>query len=295
MNMNAADQPKPVISFIGLGIMGAAMAGNLLKAGYQLRVYNRTPAKMEPLVAEGALPHDSPEQAAAGADVVITMVGLPSDVEAVYLTPGGIVESARSGAILIDMTTSSPSLAARIHEAASARGLHSLDAPVSGGDAGARNAQLSIMVGGESDVFERALPVLKIMGSNVVLQGGPGAGQHTKMCNQVVIAGTMLGVAEGLAYARKSGLDAHRVLESISAGAAGGFLLNAFGRKMLEGDFAPGFMIEHFIKDIKIALAEADAIGLNLSGLRTAHDQYQKRSEAGDSRAGTQALFKNYT
>ncbi len=285
---------KPAVAFIGLGIMGGPMAGHVLAAGHALHVYNRTAAKAAALVENGAVLHDSPGAAAAAADIVITIVGLPSDVEQVYLGAGGIIERAKPGAILIDMTTSSPSLAIRIHEAAAARGLAALDAPVSGGEAGAKSAKLSIMVGGDADAFERARPVLEAMGANIVLQGGPGAGQHTKMANQTVIAGTMLGVAEGLSYARRAGLDPHRVLSSIGTGAASGFLLNGLGPKMVDGDFAPGFMIEHFVKDMGIALAEAEAAGLDLAGLATALGRYRALAEAGDGRAGTQALIKSY-
>lgn len=288
------DRSGLTVAFIGLGIMGSAMAANLLKAGHVLHVSTRTPSKAAPLVEAGAILHDDPGSAAAEADIVITIVGLPGDVEAIYLGEGGIIERAKAGALLIDMTTSSPSLACRIHDAAAARGLAALDAPVSGGDVGAREARLSIMVGGEAGAFERAMSVFSAMGTNIVLQGPAGAGQHAKMCNQIVIAGTMLGVAEGVAYARAAGLDAARVLGSIGTGAAGGFLLNMLGPKMVEADYSAGFMIEHFVKDMSIALSEADAGGLDLAGLRTAIEQYRKRLDAGEGREGTQALIKSY-
>jgi 3-hydroxyisobutyrate dehydrogenase len=222
------------------------------------------------------------------------MVGYPQDVEEVYLGADGIVVGARDGAILIDMTTSSPELAARIAGMAAARGIRALDAPVSGGDIGARDAKLSIMVGGDPAAFDAALPVLQRMGTNIVLQGGPGAGQHAKMCNQIVIASTVMGVCEGLAYARGAGLDAETVLKSIGGGAASGFQLNVLGGRIIKGDFAPGFFIEHFIKDMSIALAEAERMQLPLPGLALAKRLFDELKAKGYGRAGTQALFKYY-
>lgn len=285
---------KSTIAFIGLGIMGSSMALNLIKAGFPLHVSTRSPAKAAPLVEAGAVLHATAGEAAAEADVVITIVGLPSDVEEVYFSEGGILDRARKGAILIDMTTSSPSLAVRISEEAARRGLSALDAPVSGGDIGAREARLSIMVGGDAETFERAMPVFQAMGTNIVHQGAAGAGQHTKACNQIVIANNMMGVAESIAYARAAGLDVKKVLGSIGTGAAGSFLLNALGPKMIDGDFAPGFMIEHFVKDMGIASAEAADYGLDLVGLRASMEQYKRRLEAGDGRDGTQAIIKSY-
>ncbi|MGA8032906.1 MAG: NAD(P)-dependent oxidoreductase [Casimicrobiaceae bacterium] len=291
--MNSSTERAPV-GFIGLGIMGASMAGHLLRAGHPLHVYNRSPARAEPLLAAGARWHDSPGAVAAAADIVITMVGTPDDVEAIYLGADGIVANARAGALLIDMTTSSPALAEKIAAAAAARGLHALDAPVSGGDVGAREAKLSIMVGGDEDAFRRAQPILALMGTKIVRQGGPGAGQHTKLCNQIVIASTMLGVCEGLAYAQRSGLDAATVLESIGGGAAGSFLLNNLGPRILRGDFAPGFMIDHLVKDLRIAHGEGERLALDLPGLTLALRQYEALAEAGEGRSGTQALYKRY-
>jgi 3-hydroxyisobutyrate dehydrogenase len=282
------------IAFIGLGIMGAPMAGHLLAAGHRLHIQSRTQGKAMDLIEAGAIWHDDAGEAAEEADIVITMVGLPSDVEQLYLSPGGLIARARPGAVLIDMTTSTPSLAVRIAEAAAARGMAALDAPVSGGPAGAQGAKLSIMVGGDAAAFGRVLPVLQLMGTNIVHQGGPGAGQHTKMANQIVIAGNMLGTAEGLAYAKAAGLNPAKVLGSISTGAAGSFLLSAMGPRMLAEDFAPGFMIVHFLKDMTIALAEAEARGLDLKGLRVALGQYRGLAEAGLEREGTQALAKAY-
>lgn len=285
---------KTKVGFVGLGIMGHSMAGHVLDAGFAMHVFNRSRGKADALVAKGARWHDSAGDVAAAADVVITMVGYPRDVEALYLGAEGIVARARPGTILIDMTTSSPELAERIARAAAGKGLSALDAPVSGGDIGAREARLSIMVGGEPSAFEEALPILKLMGNNVVRQGGPGAGQHTKLCNQIVVASTMLGVCEGLAYARRSGLDPETVLKSIGGGAASSFLLNNMGARILKGDFAPGFFIEHFIKDMTIAAAEAERLHLDLPALRLAKGMYEGLAAQGRGRDGTQALFKHY-
>lgn len=289
-----SDVEKMQIGFIGLGIMGRSMAGHLQRAGHRLHLYNRSRGGAEALLAEGASWHDSPGEVAACSDIVITMVGFPADVEAIYLGAGGIVERARQGSVLIDMTTSSPELAVRIAAAAQAKGVQALDAPVSGGDVGARDAKLAIMVGGAPAAFERVLPVLQSMGTNVVLQGGPGSGQHTKMCNQIVIASTMIGVCEGLAYAKRSGLDPHVVLSSISGGAAGSVLLSNTGPRILKGDFAPGFFTEHFIKDMGIALNEAQRMKLDLPGLTLAKRLYDELAAQGHGRDGTQVLFKHY-
>lgn len=289
-----SDVKKMQIGFIGLGIMGRSMAGHLQRAGHQLHLYNRSRGGAEALLTAGAVWHDTPGDVAASSDIVITMVGYPADVEAVYLGEGGIVERARKGALLIDMTTSSPELAERIAAAAAANGALALDAPVSGGDVGARNAKLSIMVGGVPAAFDQALPVLQLMGASVVLQGGPGSGQHTKMCNQIIIASTMLGVCEGLAYAQRSGLDPQTVLSSISGGAAGSFLLTNMAPRILNGDFAPGFFTEHFIKDMGIALHEAERMQLDLPGLALAKRLYDQLAAQGHGRDGTQVLFKHY-
>lgn len=291
--MNATAR-LPAVGFIGLGIMGRSMAGHLLAAGHGLHVYNRSRDKAAELVAKGATWHDTPGDVAAHADVVITMVGYPHDVEEVYLGTNGIVANARAGAILIDMTTSSPVLAMRIAARAAEHGISALDAPVSGGDGGAREAKLAIMVGGDSAAFDAALPILRRMGTNIVLQGGPGAGQHTKMCNQIVIASTIMGVCEGLAYAKRAGLDADTVLKSIGGGAASGFQLNMLGARIIKGDFAPGFFMEHFIKDMSIALAEAERMGLDLPGLALAKKLYDQLKAGGHGRSGIQALFKYY-
>jgi len=281
------------VGFIGLGNMGRSMAGHILAAGHPLHVYNRSRDKADELLARGATWHASPGEVAANADVVITMVGYPRDVEQVYLGPEGIVARADC-ALLIDMTTSSPELAVRVAEEARRKGCRSLDAPVSGGDIGARDAKLAIMVGGDQAAFDEALPVLQLMGSNIVLQGGAGAGQHTKMCNQIVIASTIMGVCEGLAYAKAAKLDLPTVLKSIGGGAASGFQLNVMGSKILNNNFAPGFYIEHFIKDLGIALAEAQRMQLDLPGLTLARKLYEDLAQQGHSRLGTQALIKHY-
>jgi 3-hydroxyisobutyrate dehydrogenase len=285
---------KVRVGFIGLGIMGSSMAGHLLQAGHPLHVYNRSRAKADALVAQGASWCDTPGDVAAASDIVITMVGFPHDVEAIYFGDQGLIARAAPGAILIDMTTSSPLLAQRIAATAAKKGCAALDAPVSGGEVGARDAKLAIMVGGEQAAFDTALPILQKMGANIVLQGAAGAGQHTKMCNQIVIASTIMGVCEGLAYGKRAGLDLDTVLQSIGSGAASGFQLNTFGARIIKGDFEPGFFIEHFIKDLGIALAEAAHMEIDLPGLTLARALYQKLAEQGYGRRGTQALFKYY-
>ena len=291
---NASNDTVLQIGFIGLGIMGSSMAGHLQRAGHQLQLHNRSPGAAARLIAAGAIWHATPGEAAACSDVLITMVGYPADVQALYLGSGAIVECARPGSLLIDMTTSSPELAQRIAAAAAAKGLAALDAPVSGGDVGAREAKLAIMVGGEPAAFERALPVLRLMGANVVRQGGPGCGQHTKMCNQIVIASTALGVCEGLAYAQRSGLDPLAVLSAISGGSAGSALLNYMAPRILKGDFSPGFFTEHFIKDMGIAVNEARRLHLDLPVLALAKRLYEQLAAQGHARDGTQVLFKHY-
>lgn len=282
------------VGFIGLGIMGRSMAGHILDGGHELHVYNRTRSKADELVARGAIWHDTAGDVSAACDVVITIVGYPKDVEETYLGAGGIVERAKAGTILIDMTTSSPTLAGEIAARAAKKGVSVLDAPVSGGDIGARAAKLSIMVGGTEEAFAAALPLFQMMGENIVHQGGPGAGQHTKMCNQIAIAATMLAVSESLAYAKASGLDAKRVLSSIGTGAASSFLLNNLGPKMLNDDYAPGFYVHHFIKDMSIAIAEAERMKLDLPALALAKQLYEKLAAGGFGEEGTQAIFRVY-
>lgn len=282
------------IAFIGTGVMGAPMAGHLLDAGYALVVYNRTASRTDELVARGALRATSPADAVAQADVVITMVGYPADVEAVYLGADGIIGAAKPGTLLIDMTTSSPVLAERIASEASAQGLRALDAPVSGGDVGARNATLTIMVGGDSESFHSAEPILRVLGTNVVRQGGSGCGQHTKMANQVAIAGCMLATVESLAYATAAGLDPRTVLESIGAGSAASWSLANLAPRILDGNFAPGFYVKHFVKDMRIAMSSAEEMGLDLPGLTAAKRLYELLQESGGENLGTQALWLLY-
>ncbi|WP_267191459.1 NAD(P)-dependent oxidoreductase [Parvivirga hydrogeniphila] len=285
---------RPTVAFIGTGVMGAAMARHLLDAGYPLVVFNRTKAKAEPLLDAGAIWAGSAGEAASMADVTITMVGYPRDVEEVYLAPGGIIDQAPDGALLVDMTTSTPTLAVRIAEAAAARGLAALDAPVSGGDVGARNATLTIMVGGDAAAYERALPLFEVMGKTVTLMGGPGAGQHTKMANQIGIAGTMLGLIEALQYAKAAGLDLARVHAALSGGGANSWSWGAYGPRILAGDFAPGFYVKHFVKDLRIALDEARTLGLALPGLGLAERLYARLHESGGAELGTHALWLLY-
>jgi 3-hydroxyisobutyrate dehydrogenase len=280
------------IAFIGTGVMGRSMAGHLLRAGHPVHVYNRTRQKADALVEAGAHWHDSAGAAAAAADVVITMLGFPKDVEENYLAPGGIVESARPGALLIDMTTSSPLLAKRIAEAAAKRSLAALDAPVSGGDIGAREARLVIMVGGEASAFERAKPLFELMGKNIALHGAAGAGQYCKMANQIAVAVGMVAWCEALAYAQKAGLDPAAVHQSISGGAAGSWALTTLAPRALSGDFAPGFYVKHIIKDMGIALESAAEMQLDLPGLATAKKLYDQVAARGWEDNGTQALFK---
>lgn len=270
------------------------MAGHLLAAGHTVHVYNRTKSKAEGLLEKGAVWQESPGDVAASVDVVITIVGFPEDVEAVYLSEGGILDRAKAGATVIDMTTSSPDLAEKIYEAAKGKGIASIDAPVSGGDIGAREARLSIMVGGDADAFERVRPLFEIMGKNIVLQGGAGAGQHTKMCNQIAIASGMVSICEALAYAKKSGLDPETVLKSIESGAAGSWSLSNLAPRVLKDDFAPGFFVKHFLKDMRIAIESAERMKLDLPGLALAKSLYDKLAAEGGENDGTQALFKLY-
>jgi len=283
-----------VIGFIGLGVMGNSMAGHLQKAGYALNVYNRTKERAQSLINGGAKWQDSVADVAANSNIIITIVGFPHDVEEVYLGAEGIIANAESGSLLIDMTTSRPNLAKQIADEAAKKDIASVDAPVSGGDIGAKEARLSIMVGSDENAFERAKPVLDLMGKNIVLQGPAGSGQHTKMCNQIAIATLMIGVVEAMEYAKKSGLDPFTVLESIESGAAGSFTLSNVTPRALKDDFAPGFYVKHFIKDMGIALDSASEMNLDLPGLALAKKLYDKLAELGYENDGTQALFRLY-
>ncbi|MGE5581055.1 MAG: NAD(P)-dependent oxidoreductase [Bacillota bacterium] len=283
---------NPVIGLIGTGVMGKSMARNLISAGYRLNIYTRTKEKAEELIALGATWQNSPAAVAGSSQIVITMVGYPKDVEEVYLGQEGLISHAQPGTYLIDMTTSSPRLAKKIYEEAKVKQIYALDAPVSGGDIGAREARLTIMVGGEPEAFEAVKPVLSVMGKNIILQGPAGAGQHTKMCNQIAIATNMIGVCEAIAYASKAGLDPRAVLKSIEAGAAGSWSLSNLGPRMIAGDFAPGFYVKHFIKDMTIALESAKEMGLLTPGLELAKNLYEQLAKTGESESGTQALIK---
>jgi 3-hydroxyisobutyrate dehydrogenase len=283
---------KNRIGFIGLGVMGRSMAGHILDSGYALCVYNRTRSKADDLVARGSLWAPSVADLAARSDVIVTIVGYPADVREIFLGSGGILENAAPGTLAIDMTTSDPALADILYQEGRKKQIHVLDAPVSGGDLGAKNATLSIMVGGDEPMFRTALPLLDVMGKNIVYQGKAGAGQHTKMANQIAIAAGMIGVCEALAYACRAGLNPDTVLAGIGQGAAGSWSLNNLGPRMLNGDFAPGFFVKHFIKDMTIATDSAKTLGLDTPGLTLAKKLYHRLAENGCENDGTQALFK---
>ena len=288
--------PAPLrIAFIGTGVMGRSMAGHLAAAGHALHVHNRTQAKAADLLAAGATWHDSAGSAAAAAEVIITMLGFPTDVENSYLAPGGIIARAPAGALLIDMTTSSPALAQKISAAAAARGLAALDAPVSGGDLGAREARLVIMVGGEAAAFALAQPLLAFMGKNIALLGAAGAGQYCKMANQIAVAVGMVAWCEALAYAKQAGLDPAAVHASISGGAAGGWAMTNLAPRALAENYAPGFYVKHILKDMRIALESAAELKLDLPGLAGAKKLYDQVAARGWEDCGTQALYRLYT
>jgi 3-hydroxyisobutyrate dehydrogenase len=268
------------------------MAGHILDSGYALQVYTRTRERAAGLVEKGAVWTGSVKDLAADSDVIISMVGYPQDVAQIYLDSDGILENAAPGTLAIDMTTSDPALAVKIHEIGRVKQIQVLDAPVSGGDLGARNATLSIMTGGDKAAFDKALPLFQVMGKNIVYQGPAGSGQHTKMANQIAIAAGMIGICEALAYARKAGLDPETVLASIGQGAAGSWSLNNLGPRMLKGDFAPGFYVKHFIKDMTIAEESATDLGLDTPGLTLAKTLYERLADTGCENDGTQALFK---
>ncbi len=279
------------IGWIGTGVMGQSMARHLQAAGHQLYVFNRTKSKAVPLIEKGAVWCESPADAAAKSEIVFSIVGFPKDVEETYLGEQGILSVKGSCRIVVDMTTSEPGLAQKIARTASERGISSLDAPVSGGDVGAKNATLAIMAGGEQKTFDEVLPLFKIMGKNIAYMGEAGAGQHTKMCNQTLIAGTVIGVCESLLYAAKVGLDQDAVIDIIGQGAAASWSINNLGRRIVKNNYDPGFYVEHFIKDMGIALKEAAALNLSLPGLALVHQLYIALQAQGHGRAGTQALM----
>ena len=279
------------IGWIGLGVMGASMASNLLDAGYSLTVYTRTAASADSVLAKGAVWADSPASVAAASDITFSIVGYPADVRQVILGADGALAGAADGTVIVDMTTSEPALAVEIADAAAATGVVSIDAPVSGGDIGAREGRLSIMVGGDGDAVAALQPVWDVLGTTTVHQGGPGAGQHTKMVNQTLVAGGIVSVCEALLYAYGAGLDPSTVLESVGSGAAGSWGLSNLGPRVIDGNFGPGFYIEHFVKDMGIALAEAERMGLELPGLALAHRLYSAMQADGRGRLGTQGLI----
>jgi 3-hydroxyisobutyrate dehydrogenase len=282
---------KTRIGWIGTGVMGLSMCNHLLTTGYKVTVYSRTRAKAQPLLDSGATWAESPREVAEKTDVIFTMVGFPEDVREVYLGESGILTTAKPGSIVIDMTTTSPTLAQEICSVAASKSVHAVDAPVSGGDVGARNATLSIMVGGDKGVLEAIKPLLETMGKQIVHQGGPGAGQHAKMCNQIIIAGTMIGVCESLLYGYKAGLDLETMLRSVSSGAAACWALDNTAPRILQRNFDPGFFVEHFIKDMSIALDESHRLGLVLPGLALVHQLYLAVKAQGHGKLGTQALM----
>lgn len=283
--------PQTRIGWIGTGVMGASMCGHLMERGHAATVYNRTQAKAQPLLDQGAAWARTPRAVAEQADVIFTMVGFPHDVREVYFGEAGVLAGAKAGSILVDMTTTQPSLAREIEAAARDQGAIAMDAPVSGGDVGAKNATLSIMVGGDKPAFDALRPLFEAMGKSIVYQGSAGAGQHTKMCNQIVIAGTMIGVCESLLYGHRAGLNLETMLQSISGGAAGCWTLNHLAPRIIQRDFDPGFFVRHFVKDMGIALDEARRMQLSLPGLALVHQLYLAVQAQGHGKLGTHALM----
>ncbi len=282
------------IGFIGVGVMGKSMVRNLMKGGFDVSIYSRTKSKVEDVISEGAVWRPDVRSCAAGKDAVITMVGYPKDVEEVYFDGDGIIENAKPGAYVIDMTTSSPVLAVKIYMKARERGVFALDAPVSGGDVGAKNGTLSIMVGGDREAFDACQPIFACLGKNVIHEGNAGTGQHTKMANQIALAGAISGVCEAVEYSRRVGLDVQTMLDSVSQGAAGSWQMSNMAPRMLKGDFAPGFFIKHYIKDMNIAVAEAERVSLNMGIVNHVLSMYKEMAEKGMGDLGTQALLKYY-
>lgn len=278
------------IGWIGTGVMGASMCGHLMEAGYAATVYSRTMSKAEQLIQNGATWADSPRAVAESSDVIFSIVGFPSDVRSVILGEDGVLAGAAAGSVIVDMTTSQPSLAEEIYEQAAGQGVSSIDAPVSGGDVGARNAALSIMIGGDEQTVEALQPLWSAMGKTIVYQGKAGCGQHTKMVNQTLIATGMIGVCEALLYGHKAGLDLETVMKSVSSGAAGSWSLSNLGPRIIDNNFDPGFFVEHFIKDMGIVLEESRRMGLSMPGLALGHQLYLAVQAQGQGRAGTHAL-----
>ena len=282
------------IGFIGVGIMGKSMVRNLMKAGFELHIFARTRAKVEDVICEGAVFHGTIGECVRDCDAVITIVGFPNDVEEVYFAPGNILECAKQGTYLIDMTTTSPALAERLYTEGRAKGFRVVDAPVTGGDIGAKNGTLSIMAGGDRSDYKACLSLFEAMGTNINYQGKAGCGQHAKLANQIMIAGVMSGVCEALAYAKAKNLDLQTLLKSVATGSAGSKQLEIFGPKIIAGDYAPGFFAKHFIKDMKLAVEEAERSGVQLEVLRQVLANYEELGPAGYEGLGTQALIKHY-
>jgi 3-hydroxyisobutyrate dehydrogenase len=291
MSVKKAEAGKTRIGWIGTGVMGRWMCEHAMKAGFRATVYNRSRDKAQPLLDAGAEFAPTPKAVAERSDVVFAIVGFPKDVREVFLGNDGALAGSKAGNILVDMTTSEPTLAREIHDAAKAKGVYALDAPVSGGDVGAKNAALSIMIGGDREVVEAVGPIFATMGKTIVHQGGAGAGQHTKMVNQILIAANMVAVCEGLLYGYKAGLDLETVFKSVSVGAAGSKALEVLGPRIMQRNFEPGFFVEHFIKDMGIALAEAEKMNLCLPGLALAKQLYEAVRAQGYGRKGTHALM----
>ncbi|PIC71657.1 oxidoreductase [Sporosarcina sp. P16b] len=285
---------KEKISFIGTGVMGSSIIKHLLNASYEVTVYTRTKTKAEPLMALGAKWADHVAEAIKDVDIIFTMIGMPADVEDVYFSRQGIFANSRPSQTVVDMTTSSPELAVAIAEKAASLQINALDAPVSGGDIGARNGTLSIMCGGQKDLFEKLLPVMSVFGKQIVYQGQAGAGQHAKMCNQITVAGNMIGACEAIAYAMKSGLDPDTMLQSVTSGAANSFSLSDLGPRIINENYEPGFYVKHFVKDLNIALQETERLNLKLPGLQLARDMYTELLAKGYGEKGTQVLIKKY-
>lgn len=289
--MATTEPGLPRIGWIGTGVMGRSMVGHLIDGGYPATLFTRTRSKAEPLLERGASWAGSPLEVAARSDVVFSIVGFPEDVESVYFGDHGVLAGAKRGAVLVDMTTTKPSLAQRIYAAAKVEGIAAVDAPVSGGDVGARNGTLSIMVGGDPEAVDRIMPMLQIMGGDIVHEGPAGAGQHTKMCNQITIAGTMVGVCESLLYGYRAGLDLEKMLKAITGGAAGCWTLTNLAPRIVKRNFDPGFYVEHFVKDMGIALEEAARMNLSLPGLALVHQLYKAVEAQGHGKKGTHALM----
>lgn len=291
MDLDAVKNKEIKIGWIGTGVMGVWMCRHLMEKGYKAVVYNRTKSKTDKLVEEGAVWADTPAEVAQQSDVIFTIVGYPQDVRKVYFEKDGIFESVKKGSVLIDMTTTEPSLAVEIYNRGKEIGVDSIDAPVSGGDVGAKNGTLAVMAGGEEAVFNTVYPLFEVMGKNIIYQGGAGTGQHTKMCNQITISGIMIGVCEALLYAHKAGLDLQVMIDTIKGGAAACWSLDNYAPRILKGDYDPGFMVEHFIKDMGIALDEAKKMGLFLPGLSLVHQLYVSLKAIGYGKYGTHSLI----